>query len=166
MNPFALLLLTFKASLFSTGGFGNIPSLHRDLTTLRVATDRTFAEALAVGQVSPGPNGLWVVSLGYLVGGVAGAIATVVAITFPPLLVLLVRVIYRRVRHHPFVEGFMNGLSLAVVGIFVVIMWKLLVSTGIDVKSVAVLTASIVLGFWGRIPVVAVLALGALAGFL
>jgi len=164
MNPFALFLLTFKASLLSTGGFGNIPSLHRDLTTLRLVNDRTFAEAVAVGQVSPGPNGLWVVSLGYLVGGLPGALATVVAIAFPPLLVLVVRLVYRRVRNHPFVEGFMRGLSLAVVGIFVVVMWKLFVATGIDVKSTCVLIASIGLGLWGRIPVVAILALGAIAG--
>ncbi len=166
MNPFGLFFLTFKASLFSTGGFGNIPSLHRDLTGLRLATDKTFAEAIAVGQVSPGPNGLWVISLGYLVGGLAGAIATLVAITIPPLFVLLIRLAYRKIRHHPLVEGFMHGLSLAVVGIFVVVMAKLLLSTGLDAKTVTVLVVSTTLGFWGRVPVVAVLAIGALIGFL
>jgi chromate transporter len=166
MNPFSLFLLTFKASLFSTGGFGNIPSLHRDLTGLRLATDKTFAEAIAVGQVSPGPNGLWVVSLGYLVGGLAGAIATLVAITIPPLFVLLIRLAYRKIRHHPLVEGFMHGLSLAVVGIFVVVMAKLLLATGLDVKTTIILILSAGLGFWGRVPVVVVLALGALIGYL
>ncbi len=164
MNPITLLLLTFKASLFSTGGFGNIPSLHRDLTALHISSDKTFAEAVAVGQVSPGPNGLWVVSLGYLVGGVTGACATIIAIAIPPMLVLLIRLAYRRVRHHPLVEGFMRGLSLAVVGIFLVVMWKLLYGTGLNVRSCTILVVSMALGFWGRLPVALILGLGALAG--
>ena len=31
INPFIYFLLFLKASLFSTGGFSNLPSLHQDL---------------------------------------------------------------------------------------------------------------------------------------
>src|SRR6185436_8378534 len=80
--------LMFKASLFSTSGSGNLPILHQDLLARGWATDRNFAESLAIGQISPGPSGLWVISLGYLLDGLRGALLTLVAITLPPLLVL------------------------------------------------------------------------------
>lgn len=58
-----------EASLFSTGGTGNLPSLHADLIANHAATNQQFAEALAIGQMSPGPTGLWVIGLGYLTRG-------------------------------------------------------------------------------------------------
>ena len=88
MNLFTLFLLVLRSALLTTGGLGNVPILHDDLIGRGWASPRQFAEALAVGQVSPGPNGLWVVSLGYLVGGPGGAAVSLLAILLPPLLVL------------------------------------------------------------------------------
>ena len=45
-----------KSVLTSTAGFGPLPSLRADLLPRGWATDTQFAEALAVGQVSPGPG--------------------------------------------------------------------------------------------------------------
>ena len=73
MNTGEYFWAFLKASLFSTGGTGNLPSLHADLIPAHVATTQHFAEALAIGQLSPGPTGLWVVGLGYLTRGLAGA---------------------------------------------------------------------------------------------
>ena len=66
INPFIYFLLFLKASLFSTGGFSNLPSLHQDLIANGWAKEVDFGESIAIGQISPGPNGLWVISLGYL----------------------------------------------------------------------------------------------------
>ncbi len=83
-NPLLYLLLFLKASLFSSGGFSNLPSLHQDLLSNGWATEAEFGQALAIGQISPGPNGLWVISLGYLTGGYLGALLALIAITVPP----------------------------------------------------------------------------------
>src|SRR5262249_15915056 len=69
-----LFLLMLKAALFSTSGIGNLPILHQDLLSRGWATDRNFTESLAIGQISPGPSGLWVISLGYLLDGLRGAL--------------------------------------------------------------------------------------------
>jgi chromate transporter len=73
IDPLLYFLLFLKASLFSTGGFSNLPSLHQDLVSADWATDTDFGEAIAIGQISPGPNGLWTVSLGYITYGIPGA---------------------------------------------------------------------------------------------
>ncbi|WP_309684923.1 chromate transporter [Armatimonas sp.] len=166
MNLLLLFLLTLKASLFSTGGLGNVPSLHDDLIARGAVTERQLAEALAVGQVSPGPNGLWVVSLGYLLGGLPGALWTLAAISLPPLLILVVERLYRKVQEHPAVEGFIRGLALAVSGVFVVVLYRVLQGNGLDLQSVLIVAASFALGASKRVPVVVILALAALLGIV
>lgn len=166
MNDWAFLGLLLKASLFSTSGTGNVPSLHADLLPRGWATEGQFAEALAVGQVSPGPSGLWVISLGFLTAGMRGALLALVAVTLPPLLILAVDHVYRRVQHHPVVEGFVQGLGLAVVGIFTIVLLHLLGSVGWSVRSVALTGASFALGLTRRVPVVVILLGAGAAGVL
>src|SRR5256885_13062862 len=81
INPFIYFLLFLKASLFSTGGFSNLPSLHQDLIANGWAKEADFGQSIAIGQISPGPNGLWVISLGYLTYGYLGAFLALIAIT-------------------------------------------------------------------------------------
>ncbi len=158
--------LFFKASLFSTGGTGNLPSLHADLLPKGWATERQFGEALTIGQVSPGPTGLWVVSLGFLTGGGRGSLLALVAVLLPPLLILAVERLYRRVQDHPAVEGFVQGLGLAVVGVFAVALHGILQSAGVSARSVVVLLAAVGLALTRRVPVVGIVALAGLAGIL
>ena len=156
--------LFFKASLFSSGGMGNLPSLHADLLAHRWATDQQFAESLTIGQLSPGPNGLWVISLGYLTGGLPGSLLALLAITLPPLLILAVERLYRRVQDHPAVEGFVQGLSLAVVGVFVVALTGILHSAGVNFRSGAILLSAIALALTRRVPIFGIIGLAGLAG--
>ena len=151
MNPLIYFWLFLKASLFSTGGMGNLPSLHADFLARGWATEQQFAESLAIGQVAPGPSGLWVISLGYLTGGWRGAMLALIAINLPPLLVLMVDKLYRRVKNHPAVEGFVRGLSLAVVGVFGMVLISLMQNFGVDTRSVLLATAAIGLGLTRRV---------------
>src|SRR5450759_3878150 len=97
MNPITFFWLFLKASLLSTGGFGNLPYLHQDLIGLGRATEADFLTAIAVGQLSPGPNGVWSISLGYLTLGWLGAALAMLALSLPPLLALGVAAVYNRV---------------------------------------------------------------------
>src|SRR5579871_5903674 len=108
INPALYFLLFLKASLFSTGGLSNLPSLHQDLLGAGWAVDAEFGESIAIGQISPGPNGLWVISLGYLTYGYLGAALALIAIILPALLVLVVAAIYNRIKEQRWVEGLMR----------------------------------------------------------
>lgn len=153
-----------KASLFSTGGTGNLASLHADLLAKHWATNRQFAESLVIGQITPGPTGLWVICLGYLTKGVVGSALAAVAIVIPPFTVLLVERLYSRVHRHPAVEGFMQGLSLAVIGVFSVILVELLRSVGITAATVSVCVIAFLAAGSGRIPIIAIIAAAAATG--
>ncbi len=156
--------LFFKASLFSTGGFGNLPSLHADLLARHLAADSQFAEALTIGQLSPGPNGLWVISLGYLTGGLPGSLLALLAILLPPLLILVIERGYRRVQHHPAAEGFMSGLALAVAGVFLVTLIGILRSAGLSPRTVIVALGAAALTLTRRVPLFGIIGLAGLAG--
>jgi chromate transporter len=166
MNPFIFFWLVLKSSFFSTSGLGNLPQLYADLTANGMATDRQFAEAIAVGQVSPGPTGLWVISLGYLVDGPRGAALAALAIVIPPAGVLLIAQLYQRNGDHPAVKGFVRGLSLAVVGIFVVVIAGLLRDNGLNLQAFLIVGGAAALAFTRRLPVIAILALAAVVGIL
>jgi chromate transporter len=166
IDPFTYFWILLKASLFSTGGTGNLPSIHADLVAHGWATDRHFSEALAMGQISPGPTGLWVISLGYLTYGVPGALMASLALCIPPMLVLLVAALHRRVGDHPAMQGFVRGLGLAVSGIFLVVVAKLMQENGIDVVSVSIMLVSVGIAITGRVPVPVLLILAGVAGAL
>ena len=166
MSPFSLFLFVLRSALLSTGGLGNVSGLHDSFVPRGLATDAQFVQALTVGQLSPGPNGLWVVSLGYLMLGPWGATAALMGILFPPMLVFGVEKLYRRVKHHPAVEGFVRGLNLAVAGVFVPVLSKLLQGSGIDDLKIALVVAAFGLGWIKRLPVGVVIGAGGVVGVL
>jgi len=138
-------LLLLKASFLSSGGLSNLPSVHQDLISRQWAHEGQFVEALAIGQLAPGPTGLWVVALGYLTRGTAGALLAAAAITIPPLLALPMDRVYRRLANHRAVEGFVFGLILAAAGSVMAVLVGALKSYGVDAVTVFILAASVVL---------------------
>ncbi len=165
INPLLYFLLFFKASLFSSGGFSNLPSLRQDLLAKGWALDAQFGQAIAIGQISPGPNGLWVISLGYFTYGVPGAIIALVAITLPPLLVLFVSAQFARVEGQPWVEGAMHGVSLAVLALLISVIWTILRQPGIDAKGLLIALGAFGLGLTRKVNVLIILALAGGLGY-
>jgi chromate transporter len=166
INPLLYLFLFIKASLFSSGGFSNLPSLHQDLLAQGWAIEDDFGQALAIGQISPGPNGLWVVSLGYLTYGVPGALLAVLAITIPPFLVLFVAAVYKRIATLNWVSALMRGVSFAIVGLTLSVCWTILSSSKLDWRSAVIALAACGLALTKRVNIVIILLLAAAAGYL
>ena len=164
MSTLFLFWTVLKASLLSTGGMGNAPIVHADFVTAGLATERQFSSALAIGQLSPGPTGLWVVAFGYMLGGPLGAVAASVAVFLPPLLVLAVAALYRRANEHPSVEGFVWGLGVTVAGVSAAVMLALLRSEGLHFGPITIAGVALLLGLHGRIPVSWIVLTGAVAG--
>jgi chromate transporter len=165
-NSLAYFLIFLKASLFSTGGFSNFPSLHQDLLANHWAQESDFSQALVIGQLSPGPNGLWVIALGYLTAGYAGAALALLAISMPPFIALLWRALYRRIEGQRWVEALMRGVSLAVVGITLTTVWTIVSRSGSDWRAWLIALAAFALALTKRVHVFVILLLAAGAGYL
>ena len=80
------LVWTFALmSLFAVGGANSaIPEMHRVAVDVQHwMTDKQFADAFAISQLSPGPNVLIVTLIGYSVAGVGGARVATLAMCGP-----------------------------------------------------------------------------------
>lgn len=89
MNLLLLYLLLLKATATSFSGLTSLPVVRHDLVeNRRVLTDRQLNAAVAAGRTAPGPNGLYIVSVGYFVAGIPGAFVGCLAVMTPAFLII------------------------------------------------------------------------------
>lgn len=89
MNAIVIYLLLLKATVTSFSGLASLPIIRDDFVVKRhVLTDHQLNTAVVSGRVGPGPNGIYVVSVGYFADGMAGAAAGLLALITPAFLVL------------------------------------------------------------------------------
>ena len=118
MNPALLYLLLLKASITSFSGLTSLPVIRRDFVESRhILTDRQLNAAVAAGRTAPGPNGLYIVSVGYFVAGwPGGAIACAAMITPAFLIIPMLRYLGRRAER-PRVKGAIQAVTMAAAGL-------------------------------------------------
>jgi chromate transporter len=100
------------------GGFVIIPLMQHDaVSSYHWMTNTQFLNAVALGQVTPGPVVLTVATVGYAAAGLAGALlATVIAFAPSFLFVLLGGRHFARVRSHAGIQAFLTGAGATVIG--------------------------------------------------
>ena len=118
MSLFVLYLLMLKASATSFTGLGSLPMIRQDFVVDRhLITDRQLTAAVVAGRTSPGPYGIYLVCVAYLVGGIPGAIAGMLAVVTPAFLVIpLMRWIGARAET-PRIRSSIRALMLASAGL-------------------------------------------------
>ena len=121
-----LFLIILIASMFSFGGLGSLPVLQSQLAANGVSPEAVVLPALAVGNISPGPNGLYLVAASYFMGGIKGSLIACLAVAIPPFLVIPVERAKRRLIHLPRFRAMLRSLALAVVALLVVTDWSLI----------------------------------------
>jgi chromate transporter len=118
MNVFLLYALLLKATLTSFSGLASLPMVRNDLVVERkVLTDRDLNTAVVAGRTSPGPNGLYLVSVGYYADGLPGATAGLLALMTPAFLIVpMMRWLGRRAES-PRVKSAIRAVVLASAGL-------------------------------------------------
>lgn len=118
MNVLLLYLLLLKATITTFSGLASVPIVRNDLVVHRhVLTDRELTTSLAITRTTPGPMGLYVVSVGYFVDGTPGAIAGWLAMTTPALLMIPLLEFVRRKAEHPRFKAVLRCVVFASAGL-------------------------------------------------
>lgn len=118
MNAFLLFLILLKGTLTSFAGLASMPVIRDELVVQRhVLTDADLNEAIVITRTTPGPVGLWVVSVGYMAGGIPGAVAGWLAMATPALLVIILLVLLRKRMEHPRVRSALQAIVLGSSGL-------------------------------------------------
>ena len=120
MNALLLYFLLLKATGTSFSGLTSLPVVRHDLVErYHVLTDRQLNAAVAAGRTAPGPNGLYVVSVGYFVAGIPGACAGCLAAMTPAfVIIVLLRYLGRRAER-PGVKSAIQSVTLAAAGLVI-----------------------------------------------
>ena len=115
---FFLITLAIGALAFG-GGYAMIAPLHYELVThYGWLTETEFSNAVAIGQITPGPLMIMVAFMGYKIAGLTGATLGTLGLFLPTtLIVLAIAGSYLRLKDAPVIQGMMRGVSLAVVGL-------------------------------------------------
>ena len=115
----ALAWVAFKVGALSYGGgFVIVPLMQHDaVTTYHWMTGAQFLNAVALGQVTPGPVVQTVAVVGYAAGGVGGGLLAAL-IAFAPsfAFVLVGGRHFDQIRANRAVEAFLTGAGPAVIG--------------------------------------------------
>lgn len=114
MNILMLYLVLLKATVTTFSGLASLPVVRDELVLQRhVLTDEQLNTAIVVTRTTPGPIGLYVVSVGYFAAGVPGAFAGWLAMSTPALIiVVLLRLIGSRTEH-PRVKQILESVVVA-----------------------------------------------------
>ncbi|MDA8283164.1 MAG: chromate efflux transporter [Actinomycetota bacterium] len=115
----ALVWVAFKVGALSYGGgFVIVPLMQHDaVTTYHWMTGAQFLNAVALGQVTPGPVVQTVAVVGYAAGGVTGGLlAALVAFAPSFCFVLFGGPRFDQIRANSSVQAFLTGAGPAVIG--------------------------------------------------
>ena len=167
MDALALFGVFLKASALSLGGLSSLPLLRADLVAPGIATDDQVVQAIAIGRISTGPNGLYIVSLGYLVGGMVGATMALLAASLPPLVIVPITAVARRWLMTTSVAGLVRGVAMATAGLLVATGFGIMTATGTPALwQLALAAVGIVLTYRGTLHPAILIAIGAAAGLV
>jgi chromate transporter len=153
-----LFVVIMVASLFSFGGLGSLPVLESQLSSNGVSPHAVVLPSLAVGNISPGPNGLYLIAASYFIGGISGSLVACAAVVVPPFLVLAVQRAKQRLIHLPRFRAMLRSLALAVVALLAVTDWTLVKQAATGPLAIAVMVAGTLMLLVRVPPLIGVLA--------
>jgi chromate transporter len=129
--PFSLtaLFVTFLklGSVVFGSGYVLLAFLRNDLVyRLGWLSDQQILDAVAVGQFTPGPVFTTATFIGYVVGGVSGAILATIGIFLPAFVfVAAVFPLVGMIRRSHWASGFLDGVNVGALGLIAGVTWQL-----------------------------------------
>jgi chromate transporter len=138
-----LAFLKIGAMVFGSG-YVLLAFLRADLVDrLHWLTEQQLLDAVAIGQVTPGPVFTTATFIGYLVGGGWGALLATVGIFLPGfLLVAASRPLVARLRRSQPASAFLDGVNVGALALMAVVTVRLAGSALVDLPTVIVGLAS------------------------
>lgn len=118
MSLILLYFLLLKGTITAFAGLASLPVIQDALVFQHhLLTEKELNEAVVITRSTPGPVGLYVVSVGYFVAGIPGAIMGWLAMITPALLIIpLVHFAGRKI-DHPRLKGVLQSVVIASAGL-------------------------------------------------
>lgn len=128
-----LVFLKLGAILFG-GGYVLVALIRSNLVArLGWISERQLLDAVAMGQVTPGPLSTTATFIGYVLGGLPGAAIATVAIFLPAFFFVAISgPLVPRLRRSPLAGALLDGVNVAALALIAVVTWQLFRSAVVD----------------------------------
>ena len=148
-----LLFLTFLkiGAVLYGSGYVLLAFLRADFVVrLGWLTDQHLIDAIAIGQVTPGPVFTTATFIGFLLGGMPGALLATLGIFLPSFIfVAILNPLIPHVHDSVWMGSFLDGVNVASLGLTAAVTWQLGRASLIDPLSIllAIVSLGLLLGF-------------------
>jgi chromate transporter len=159
------VFLKAGALLFGSG-YVLLAYLRGDLV-LRLGwlTDQQLLDAVAVGQVTPGPLFTTATFVGFVVAGLGGAVLATIAIFLPAfVLSALIGRVAHRVREWATTGALLDGLNAGSIGLMAAVTLQLATDAVVDPPTVILAVLALIGLMLVKVPSIALVAVGGAAG--
>jgi len=130
-------------------------------------SQQQLIDAIAVGQMTPGPVLSSATFIGYLVSGWQGALVATIAVFLPSfIIIVLIGPIIPRLRQSPTAQAFLKGVNSAVVALILAVSLSVFQSAIVDGWTVLILAAGLFALLRYRVDTLWLVLGGAAAGLL
>lgn len=163
----ALTFLKIGALLYGSG-YVLFAYLQADLVEANGwLTDQQLLDAIAVGQLTPGPLSTSATFIGYLLAGMPGAIVATVAIYLPAFVVVaLSNPLIPRLRRSRWAGHFLDGVNVAAVALMLEVLLELGQAALVDLYTVVIAGVAAALLLRWRVNSAWLVLFGAVMGLL
>ncbi len=160
-----LVFLKMGVTVFGSG-YVLLAFLRSDFVVHRGwLTDTQLMDAVAVGQVTPGPVFTTATFIGFVLGGVRGALLSTIAIFLPAfVLVAISGPLVPRIRKSKLAGAFLDGVNVASLALIAAVTWQLGRASLVDAGSILLTVVSLVAVLRFRVNSAWLVLLGAIVG--
>lgn len=144
--PLFLFFLKIGSVLFGSG-YVLLAFLRADLVERwHWLNESQLLDAIAVGQVTPGPVFTTATFIGYILGGLSGAFIATVGIFLPAFFFVAVSgPLVPRIRRSVTAAAFLDGVNVASLALMAVVTYQLGRTALVDLTTVALLVVTLIL---------------------
>jgi len=121
---FTLGALMLRIDLFAFGGgFASVPLMFHEVVHVQSwLPPNVFMDGIALGQVTPGPIVITATFVGYMVGGIVGAIVATIGVFAPSFLMVVgIAPYFDRLRASPRFVAALSGILCSFVGLLLAV---------------------------------------------
>ena len=145
---FRLFWVFLKAgSLMYGSGYVLLAFIENDLVkNLGWLTQGQLIDAIAVGQITPGPLSTTATFVGFVTGRISGAVLATLAMFLPGFVfVAASRPFLYRLRESEFGSGFLDGVINASLGLWAGVTWEIMTAALMDPVSIVIMIIGLIL---------------------
>jgi len=150
LSQFKIFLTFLKVGALLYGsGYVLFAYLDAELVAKGLMSQAELMDAIAVGQMTPGPVLSTATFIGYQLGGIQGAIFATIGIFLPSFIfVLLLNPLVKKIRKYPILGAFLDAVNAAAVAVILAVLIEMSIDSLTDWRTTLIALASVFVVFY------------------